>query len=82
MEFMKVGQLAKQSGLTVRTLHHYDEIGILSPSHRQLTHLMEMMIMYDKYYTPEQLEYLKKRGEELGEESIRQVESGVSSETP
>ncbi|WP_422931499.1 MerR family transcriptional regulator [Singulisphaera sp. PoT] len=29
---LKVGELAKQSGLTVRTLHHYDEIGLLKPS--------------------------------------------------
>lgn len=31
---LKVGQLAAQTGLTVRTLHHYDEIGLLSPSRR------------------------------------------------
>jgi DNA-binding transcriptional MerR regulator len=29
-----VGQLAKLTGLTVRTLHHYDAIGLLSPSKR------------------------------------------------
>lgn len=159
MKSMQIGQLARHSGLTVRTLHHYDEIGLLSPSHRseagyrlygpddaakltqilllrrlslslaeireilarpesslqqtigqqishlrekidfqtqlverleaiyqrldraervsvdQLTRLMEMMTMFDKYYTPEQLEYLKKRGEELGEEKIRQAET-------
>ncbi|RPH55628.1 MerR family transcriptional regulator [bacterium] len=34
MRFFKVGELARQTGLTVRTLHHYDEIGLLSPSHR------------------------------------------------
>jgi DNA-binding transcriptional MerR regulator len=34
MRTWKVGELAKQTGLTVRTLHHYDEIGLLSPSHR------------------------------------------------
>lgn len=28
----KVGELAKATGITVRTLHHYDEIGLLSPS--------------------------------------------------
>jgi DNA-binding transcriptional MerR regulator len=32
--FWKVGDLARETGLTVRTLHHYDEIGLLSPSHR------------------------------------------------
>jgi DNA-binding transcriptional MerR regulator len=31
---LKVGALAKRTGLTVRTLHHYDEIGLLSPSAR------------------------------------------------
>jgi MerR family transcriptional regulator, thiopeptide resistance regulator len=29
---LKVGELAKRTGLTVRTLHHYDEIGLLKPS--------------------------------------------------
>ena len=31
---LKVGQLAQQTGLTVRTLHHYDSIGLLTPSAR------------------------------------------------
>ncbi len=31
---MKVGELARRAGMTVRTLHHYDEIGLLSPSQR------------------------------------------------
>jgi len=159
MKSMQVGQLARHSGLTVRTLHHYDAIGLLTPSDRsgagyrlydsddvarltqilllrrlnlslaeireilarpesslqetigqqishlrekiesqtllverleaihrrleqaervsvdQLTRLMEMMTMFDKYYTPEQMEYLKKGGEELGEEEIRQAET-------
>ena len=30
----KVGELAKRTGVSVRALHHYDEIGLLSPSHR------------------------------------------------
>lgn len=29
-----VGQVAAFAGVTVRTLHHYDEIGLLSPSAR------------------------------------------------
>jgi len=29
-----VGQVARLAGVTVRTLHHYDEIGLLSPSER------------------------------------------------
>jgi DNA-binding transcriptional MerR regulator/uncharacterized glyoxalase superfamily protein PhnB len=33
-EAWKVGALARASGLTVRALHHYDHIGLLSPSMR------------------------------------------------
>ncbi len=31
---LKVGELAKRTGLTVRTLHHYDSLGLLKPSTR------------------------------------------------
>lgn len=31
---LKVGELARRCGLTVRTLHHYDDIGLLRPSAR------------------------------------------------
>lgn len=31
---LKVGQLARLTGLTTRTLHHYEEIGLLIPSGR------------------------------------------------
>ena len=31
---LKVGELAKRAGLTVRALHHYDSIGLLCPSAR------------------------------------------------
>jgi DNA-binding transcriptional MerR regulator len=34
MGLLKVGELAQGSGLTVRTLHHYDQIGLLCPSAR------------------------------------------------
>ena len=29
-----VGEVAELAGVTVRTLHHYDELGLLSPSER------------------------------------------------
>ena len=29
--FLKIGELAKRTGLSVRALHHYDAIGLLSP---------------------------------------------------
>jgi DNA-binding transcriptional MerR regulator len=152
-----VGELARRTGLTIRTLHHYDEIGLVRPSlhteagHRlyaasdvarlqqvlSLRHLglsleeirccldgpsfsplelirrhvarlreqielqeglcvrleslaerlntaeevsadeflqtIEAMTMVENYYSPEQLEYLKKRREIVGEERMRQV---------
>lgn len=33
-EFLKVGALARETGLTVRTLHHYEEVGLLLPRAR------------------------------------------------
>ncbi len=30
----RIGELAPLTGLTVRTLHHYDEVGLLRPSGR------------------------------------------------
>ncbi len=32
--YWKIGDLAARTGVSIRTLHHYDEIGLLSPSHR------------------------------------------------
>ncbi len=150
----KIGELARATGLTVRALHHYDQLGLLVPSERsfagyrlygesdvrrlyrivalrglglrlddigavldgggpglgetvarqlegvdrqledlrrargrlaairavldreekpsidQLTTTMEAMGMHEKYYTPDQLEQLRQRGDELGEEAI------------
>ncbi|HET9210377.1 MAG TPA: MerR family transcriptional regulator [Thermoanaerobaculia bacterium] len=155
----KVGELARRTGVSVRALHHYDEIGLLSPSHRSeagyrlyteidvarlqqirslralgfsleeardflkrpdvtpdrvlrlhIAHLREQIAaqqsladrleqiarrwrsdenvpteeflqiievtnMTAKYYTPEQMEQLKQRGEMLGEDHIRQAEA-------
>ncbi len=34
-ESLTVGALAKRAGISVRTLHYYDEIGLLSPSERR-----------------------------------------------
>lgn len=33
-EPLKVGELAKRTGVSVRTLHHYEEIGLLEPTER------------------------------------------------
>src|SRR5690349_1708691 len=34
METWRIGQLASRTGLSVRTLHHYDQIKLLRPSGR------------------------------------------------
>lgn len=33
-EWLRVGEVSRRSGLTVRTLHHYDQLGLLVPSGR------------------------------------------------
>jgi MerR family transcriptional regulator, thiopeptide resistance regulator len=155
----RVGDLAKQTGMSIRTLHYYDEIGLLSPSYhtdaghrlyaagdierlqqikslRQLgftleeirecledpafsplhviglhaarlreqielqrklcdrldaiagylradqpvaveefINIIEAIIMYEKYYTPEQLEELRQRREALGEEGMQKAQA-------
>ncbi|HEY7428702.1 MAG TPA: MerR family transcriptional regulator [Gemmataceae bacterium] len=155
----KVGELARRTGLSVRTLHWYDQIDLLTPSfhteagHRlytaadvarlqqikslrqlgfsldevrdcldrpdfsplslieahlaQLREQIEMqrrlcerleslaarlraaetvstedllqtiedMTMFEKYYTQEQLDWLKERGQQIGQERIQQVEA-------
>src|SRR5690349_1815563 len=45
-----VGQVAHEFDLTVRTLHHYDEVGLLTPSERSLAGY--------RLYTPADLERL------------------------
>lgn len=152
-----VGQLARAAGVTVRALHHYDELGLLVPDRRsgghrrygpahverlfrilalrrlgfpleaigtaldgegdlralidrqlaaleeeralrerlrirllavrdavarvpgasgtdQMIDAMEAMMELEKYYTPEQLDQLRERGEQVGQERIRAVE--------
>jgi DNA-binding transcriptional MerR regulator len=154
---IQIGALARASGLTVRTLHHYDAIGLLVPDERtssgrrlyseanvrrlyqiltlrrlglsleeitvvldrdpdfagtvrrhlaqverslelqerlqrtlrrmlelleedreptldEFIRTIEVMTMIDKYYTPEQLEQLAQRRDELGEEGMRRAE--------
>lgn len=44
---IKVGELAKQTGISVRTLHYYDGIGLLKPSERTQTG--------HRLYTPEDI---------------------------
>lgn len=158
MSVLKIGELAARTGLTVRTLRHYDEVGLLRPRRRtaagyrlygadevrrlqqivslrqlglslerigacldddgmslievideharrlreqlglqrrlcrrlealaqrlrnsddvgvdELTRTMEEIVKVESYYTPEQLEQLERRRQEVGEERIRQVQ--------
>lgn len=65
---LKVGELAERTQLSVRTLHYYEEIGLLIPSHRtQSGHL-------EKYYSQEQLKELEARRIALGEESMKKAQ--------
>ncbi len=45
------------------------------PSDTLILEAMEAMSMFEKYYTPEQLAQLERRRQELGDESIKAVES-------
>ena len=153
--YWKIGELATRTGVSIRTLHHYDEIGLLSPSHRtesghrlygreevvrlqqilslrqtgfsleeirgmlarrqsgaqqiierhiarmrqqiaaqqdlcarleaiaarydsataeEFIQAIEVMTMFEKYYTKEQLETLRQRADALGAEHIKEVE--------
>ncbi len=153
--YWKIGELAKRTGVSIRTLHHYDEIGLLSPSHRtesghrlygreevvrlqqilslrqtgfsleeirlmlarrdssahriierhivrlrqqiaaqedlcarleaiaarydsataeEFIQAIEVMTMFEKYYTKEQLETLRQRAEQLGDAHLKEVE--------
>ena len=157
---MRVGELAKRTGVSVRTLHYYDEIGLLAPAQRseagyrlyvaedvvrlqqikslrqvgftleeirewldrpgfspqhviglhinrlreqialqrqlcerlealvsglrraeaeisveEFIQAIEVMSMVEKYYTPEQLVWLKERANQIGQARIREVEA-------
>jgi DNA-binding transcriptional MerR regulator len=153
-ELLRIGNLAARTGVSIRTLHHYDSIGLLSPSRRsqsghrlygrreisrlqqivalrqiglsldeigealkppdagrilesyiqrlkdriakeqdlchrlesiaprlesagidEIIKCIEVMTMFEKYYTKEQLESLKKRAEELGPDKMRAAEA-------
>jgi MerR family transcriptional regulator, thiopeptide resistance regulator len=51
-DFLKIGDLAAKTGLSVRTLHYYEEIGLLSPSYRtEAGH---------RLYTPEDIAQLQR----------------------
>lgn len=72
----RVGVAAEALGLSVRTLHHWDEIGLVSPSRRTSAGY--------RLYTPEDLERLRRvvayREAGLGLEAIRDVLDDAATE--
>lgn len=71
----QIGELAKATGLTVRTLRHYDELGLLEPSERtEAGYRLYGEADVERLYTPDQLSQLEERRHALGEEGMRQAE--------
>lgn len=69
-KYWKVGELAKQTGLTVRTLHHYAEIGLLSTDtgHRLYTNtdiatLQQIILLKQLGFSLEEIKDLIKNPE-------------------
>jgi MerR family transcriptional regulator, thiopeptide resistance regulator len=62
---MKVGELAKRTGLSVRTLHYYDEIGLLQPS--QLTESRHRLYGAPELARLQQIKSLRQLGFSLDE---------------
>ena len=46
----RVGELADVSGLTVRTLHHYDDIGLLTPDRTPAGHRVYRREQVERLY--------------------------------
>jgi DNA-binding transcriptional MerR regulator len=61
----KIGDLAKRTGVSIRTLHHYDEIGLLSPPHR--TESGHRLYGRDEVVRLQQILSLRQMGFSLGE---------------
>jgi len=76
---LKVGQLAQHAGLTVRTLHHYDSIGLLSPSARSDTGYR--LYNRDDVARLHQIQALRSFGMALADIGTLLAGSGVSSLT-
>lgn len=52
---MRIGELARQAGVTTRTIRHYEQLGLLSPSERAPSGF--------RYYTDRELARLHKIGQ-------------------
>lgn len=77
---LQAARLREQIAATRRIVDRLDGIARLLRSNGrvdadELIQMMEAMHMVEKYYTDEQLEWLRKRRDEVGEERIREVEA-------
>ncbi|OPX12987.1 MerR family transcriptional regulator [Mycobacterium sp. AT1] len=88
MEELTVGEVAQRFGITVRTLHHYDDIGLLTPSRRSaagyrvytsadLTCLSQIIVYRRLELSLEEIASLLKDGDEVSH-LIRQRERVTS----
>lgn len=75
---MKIGEFAKRSGVTVKTLLHYDKIGLLKPSHK--TDVGYRIYCEDDFLKLQQITTLKFIGLPLNEISHILYESGENLE--
>ena len=73
-----LGRVGQQLGaleqLRLRLTRVLDALAGDGASTAQFLDAMEAMTMFEKYYTPEQLEQLEQRRQELGEDAIKAVE--------
>ncbi|MFI4937263.1 MAG: MerR family transcriptional regulator [Candidatus Berkiellales bacterium] len=68
MKPLKIGELAKKTGLTIRALRHYDEIGLLSPSFR--TDANHRLYVEKDIHKLQEIMLLQLMGFSLGEISL------------
>jgi hypothetical protein len=76
---LHIARLREQMELSQKLLERLEAIALNLNSTTSLTvedliQTIEMIGMFEKYYTPEQLDILKQRKELVGEERIRQAE--------
>ncbi|MBU8809560.1 MerR family transcriptional regulator [Mycolicibacterium goodii] len=88
MDGLIVGEVAKRFRITVRTLHHYDEIGLLTPSRRaasgyrvyttsDLTRLSQIIVYRRLEFSLEEIASLLDEGDEVSH-LVRQRERVMS----
>src|SRR5438552_3958959 len=75
---MKIGGLAKRTGVSVRTLHYYEQVGLLTPSNR--THTGHRVYFAADVARLHQIKSLQQLGFSLAEIRLCLAERGWSAE--